>query len=103
MGEGGQGFRCKGRLIDSLPTHPRVAEWTSRDARKLPASVIAKDGRNLPTSVIPAKAGIHFATVKKPMDSRLRGNDDIKVREVREALAPPRPPCKPKPRGNERH
>jgi len=25
--------------------------------------------------VIPAKAGIHFATVKKPMDSRLRGND----------------------------
>jgi hypothetical protein len=29
------------------------------------------------TPVIPAKAGIHFATVKKPMDSRLRGNDDI--------------------------
>ena len=29
------------------------------------------------TPVIPAKAGIHSAPVKKPMDSRLRGNDDI--------------------------
>jgi hypothetical protein len=27
--------------------------------------------------VIPAEAGIHFATVKKPMDSRLRGNDEV--------------------------
>jgi hypothetical protein len=25
--------------------------------------------------VIPAKAGIHLAAVKEPMDSRLRGND----------------------------
>jgi hypothetical protein len=32
-------------LIDSLLTPPRLAEWTSRE------------GRNLPTSVIPAQAG----------------------------------------------
>jgi len=29
------------------------------------------------TPVIPATAGIHFAAVKKPMDSRSRGNDEI--------------------------
>ena len=29
------------------------------------------------TPVIPAKAGIHFATVKNLMDSRLRGNDNL--------------------------
>src|ERR1019366_345056 len=89
MGEGGQGFRREGRLIDSLPTHPRLAEWTSRDGRRssnlphpresgdpfetgatfqLPSPPrkrgSIRNGRNFPTSVIPAKAEIHFATVK---------------------------------------
>jgi hypothetical protein len=27
--------------------------------------------------VIPAKAGIHFAARQEPMDSRLRGNDEL--------------------------
>src|SRR5450755_1449612 len=31
------------------------------------------------TCVIPAKAGIHFAPVKKPMDSRFRGNDELGI------------------------
>ncbi|HWZ69936.1 MAG TPA: hypothetical protein VN326_00480 [Casimicrobiaceae bacterium] len=33
--------------------------------------------KGMTKNVIPAKAGIHFAAVKMPMDSRLRGNDDI--------------------------
>jgi hypothetical protein len=31
----------------------------------------------LQNAVIPAKAGIHFAAYQEPMDSRLRGNDEL--------------------------
>jgi hypothetical protein len=44
--------------------------------------ITSPGSRGLFGTVIPAKAGIHFAPVKKTMDSRFRGNDGTFVIDV---------------------
>src|SRR5438105_11047103 len=86
MGEGSQSLRGQGRLIRAQESAP------------FRLSIAYERRSDLPIRR-PRESGDPAAFVQKTVDSRLRGNDDTKVRG---ALTPPRPPCKAKPRGDER-
>src|ERR1019366_4601440 len=69
-----------GSLTRSLTGKHRYVSIAARESaacvEHLLLSITETGDRFHKTSVIPAKAGIHFTTVKRQMDSRFRGNDD---------------------------